>query len=183
MPRPPRLSTRVLLICAAVGVATGLVSALAGYVSTPVLALSPVLYGVVLAAHLLPGAVAQALLRQRWVALVAHLMAALIGAAVSPHWIMNYLLALVVMGGVQELVAALFRYRSWGWPMFLTSGAAVGVVLGLSAGLAIGLKHFGALGTIATVGVTVVAAIGWTFVGTAASAAVRRAGVGRLDRP
>ncbi|MGO1881177.1 MAG: ECF transporter S component, partial [Microbacterium gubbeenense] len=59
MPKNRVLSTRVLLICAAVGVATGLVSAGAGYLSIPVSAAAPVLYGLVLGSHVLPGIVAQ----------------------------------------------------------------------------------------------------------------------------
>jgi len=70
---PRTLSTRVLLICAAIGVASGLLAAVAGYVSPFVFATLPVLYGLVLASHVVPGVIAQALLRLPWVALLTHL--------------------------------------------------------------------------------------------------------------
>ena len=105
---PPRtLSTRVLLICAAIGVATGLLAAVAGYVSPIVFTAAPFLYGLVLASHVIPGVIAQALLRLPWVALLTHLFAAVIASAFAPQWIGRYLGTALLIGGLQEGVAAL----------------------------------------------------------------------------
>ena len=50
-----RLSTSVLLTCAAIGVAAGVLQAGAGALSGPVSAAVPILYGLVLGVHVLPG--------------------------------------------------------------------------------------------------------------------------------
>ena len=106
-----RLSTRVLLICAAIGVATGLLSAVAGYVSAPIWATLPIVYGLVLGSHVLPGIIAQELLRRPWVALITHLVAALVASAFSPQWIGRYLGTALLIGLLQEAIAALARYN------------------------------------------------------------------------
>lgn len=179
MSRSSSLSTRVLLICAAIAVATGLLSAFAGWLSAPVVAGAPVAYGLVLTMHLLPGVVAQEVLRKPWVALITHALAALIAAATMPVFILNYVAAVVLMGGVQEGWAAIGRYRRWSMSWFLAGGAVLGLVLGFSAGLAIGLKHLPFWGTVLTIALTVIGAVGWTLVSVAIGRALRRAGVAR----
>lgn len=179
MAKERRLSTRVLLVCAAIAVATGLISALAGLLSGATILLAPALYGLVLTAHLLPGIVAQDVLRQPWVGLLTHLLAALVASATQPAFIASYLLAVVIMGGVQEGWAAIGRYRRWDLPWFLIGGAILGVVLGVSAGLPIGLKHFAGWGVVLAIVLTVAGAVAWTLVGLGIGRALRRAGVVR----
>lgn len=176
------MSTRVLLTCAAIAVVTGIISAIAGAVSAPVIAVAPVLYGLVLAAHLLPGIVAQALLQQKWVALLTHVLAALVAAAAQPVFIGAYALAIVLFGGVQEGWAAIGKYRRWSLTWFLIGGAISGVLIGGTAGVAIGLKHFDLPGQIATVAIMIAGAIAWTAIGVGIGTALRRAGVARTQR-
>ena len=109
------LSTRVLLTCAAIGVATGLLTAAAGWISVPVWAVYPlaVVYGLVLGVHVVPGIIAQELLRLPWVALISHVIAALVATAFSPQWIARYLGMALLIGALQEGIAALTRYRVW----------------------------------------------------------------------
>ena len=102
-----RLSTSVLLTCAAIGVAAGVLQAGAGALSGPVSAALPILYGLVLGVHVLPGVIAQDLLRAPWVALITHLIAALVASAVVPLWIGRYIGTALLIGGLQEGVAAL----------------------------------------------------------------------------
>ena len=102
-----RLSTSVLLTCAAIGVATGVLSAGAGAISGPVSAAVPILYGLVLGVHVLPGVIAQELLRRPWVALITHLIAALVASAVVPLWIGRYIGTALLIGAIQEGIAAL----------------------------------------------------------------------------
>ena len=47
MASSPVLTTRVLLVCAAIGVATGLLGGIAGWITLPVLAGPAFLYGLV----------------------------------------------------------------------------------------------------------------------------------------
>ena len=124
-----RLSTSVLLTCAAIGVATGALSAGAGAISGPVSATVPIVYGLVLGVHVLPGVIAQELLRRPWVALITHLVAALVASAVVPLWIGRYIGTALLIGALQEGIAALGRYRRWeAWRFFL-SAVIIGVLI------------------------------------------------------
>ena len=173
------LSTRVLLTCAAIGVATGLLSAGAGYLSVPISAAIPVLYGALLGSHVLPGVIAQALLRLPWVALITHVLAALVSSALAPHWATRFLGAAILIGGIQEGVAALTRYRAWEWWRFLVSAVVVGVVLAVSIGIAADAGRFATWALVIYFGLFLVAPVVWTFIGLAIAAALRRAGVAR----
>ena len=114
MTRTSTLSTRVLLVCAAIGVATGILGGIAGWLTIPVLLGPFFLYGLVLGSHVLPGIIAQEVLRQPFVALVTHVVAALIASAFNPAWTLRFLGTALLFGAIQEGVAALTRYRSWG---------------------------------------------------------------------
>lgn len=169
----------MLLICAAIGVATGLISSIAGYLSVPTIAFAPVVYGLVLTMHSLPGIVAQEVLRAPWVALLTHVFAALVATAVSWQWVMSYVLAVVLMGGVQEGMAALGRYRRWGTGRFVLTGVVLGLVLGFTAALAISLKYLTPLNGVIAVVLTVVGGAAWALIGLGIGRALRRAGLGR----
>lgn len=178
----PALSTRVLLICAAIAVGTGIVSAAAGYLTPVLLTAAPIFYGLLLLAHILPGIVAQEMLRAPWVAVITHVFAALIAAAISPQWILSYVGAIAIMGGVQEGWAALGRYRRWSNAWLLTGGAILGLILGLTAGLGIGISKFGVPLAFASVGVYALGGVLWTFVGILIGRAMRNAGLARTAR-
>lgn len=183
MPKPSSvLSTRVLLTCAAIGVATGLLSAGAGYLSIPVSAAIPVLYGVLLGSHVLPGVIAQALLRLPWVALLTHVLAALVSSALAPHWATRFIGAAILIGGIQEGIAALTRYRHWEWWRFLVSALIVGLVLGVSIGIAADVSKFTLWAMVIYFGLFLIAPVAWTFVGLAIAEALRKAGVAQIRR-
>ena len=129
MARTPLLSTRVLLVCAAIGVATGIVGGIAGSLSLVVLATAPFLYGMLLGAHVLPGIIAQEVLRLPLVALITHVLAALVASAFAPMWIGRFLGTALLFGAIQEAVAAATRYRAWGpWRFFISAGI-IGVII------------------------------------------------------
>jgi energy-coupling factor transport system substrate-specific component len=174
------LSTRVLLTCAAIGVATGLLSAGAGYLSVPVSLAIPVLYGLILGAQVLPGVIAQELLRMPWVALLTHLMAALVSTALAPQWMARFLGTAILIGGIQEGVAALTRYRRWEPWRFVVSALIIGVVLAATIGLAADVGRFAVWAQIVYLGLFLVSPVAWTLAGLALGAALRRAGVGRI---
>ena len=110
----PVLTTRVLLVCAAIGVATGILGGIAGLITPGVLVLTPYLYGLVLGSHVLPGIIAQEVLRRPLVAFVTHVIAALISSAFNPAWALRFIGTALLFGAIQEGIAALTRYRSWG---------------------------------------------------------------------
>ena len=176
------LSTRVLLICAAIGVATGLLAAVAGYVSPLVFATAPILYGLVLGSHVVPGVIAQALLRLPWVALLAHLFAALIASAFAPQWIGRYLGTALLIGGLQEGVAAVTRYRSWQPWRYFISAVIVGGALAVVMGFALNAATLPLWATITLYVVLVLAPVLWTWIALRIGSALRTAGVARPVR-
>ncbi|HCS62016.1 MAG TPA: acyl esterase [Microbacterium sp.] len=175
------LSTRVLLICAAVGVATGLVSAGAGYLSIIVSATAPVLYGLVLGSHVLPGIVAQSLLRVPGVALITHMLAALVSTAFAPAWVLRYIGTALLIGVIQEGITALGRYRYWGLGRFMISAVIVGVILAVPIGFAANIDKFEPWAFVLYLVMFIVGPVAWTFIGVRIGSSLRKAGV--VTRP
>ncbi|MDZ8200509.1 ECF transporter S component [Microbacterium sp. SSW1-59] len=177
-----RLSTSVLLTCAAIGVATGVVSAGAGAVSGVVSAAVPVLYGLVLGVHVLPGVIAQVLLRMPWVALISHLLAALVASAFVAPWIGRYLGTAILIGGLQELIAAIGRYRRWERWRYFVSAVIVGIVLAVPIALVADLARFEPWAQVIYIAMFIVGPVAWTAAAVAIGEALRRTGVGRTAR-
>ena len=174
-----RLSTRVLLVCAAIGVATGLLGGIAGWITIPVLAGIPVIYGVILGVHVLPGIIAQETLRLPWVALITHLLAALVSSAIAPVYAMQFIGTAILFGGIQELVAAIVRYRTWAAWRFFISAIVIGLIVAMAVFFA---AHLGAMplwAQITYLTISVLGPVGWTAVGLAVGAGLRQAGVAR----
>ncbi len=174
-----RLSTRVLLVCAAIGVATGLLGGIEGWLAVPVITGLPILYGFLLGIHVLPGIVAQEALRLPGVALVTHLVAALASSAIAPPYTFRFLGTALLFGALQEGVAAVVRYRSWAPWRFFVSGVVIGVVVALAVFF---IADLGALALWAQITYLVLAVLGpvaWTAAGLGIGAGLRRAGVAR----
>ncbi len=180
MARTSVLSTRVLLICAAIGVATGILAGIAGWV-TPALLASPLLflYGLVLGSHVLPGIIAQEVLRLPLVALITHVFAALIASAFNPAWALRFIGTALLFGLIQEGVAALTRYRAWGAWRFFISAAIIGVVVAVVVFFAAHLSVMALWAQILYLAISVLGPIAWTAVGLGIGSALRRAGVAR----
>src|SRR5688572_1378199 len=177
-----RLSTSVLLTCAAIGVAAGVLQAGAGAISGPVSAAVPILYGLVLGVHVLPGVIAQDLLRAPWVALITHLVAALVASAVVPLRIGRYVGTARLSGAVQEGIAALGRYRRWEPWRFFLSAVIVGAVIAVAIWFAADVTRFPLWGQIVYIVLFLLGPVMWAAVGLAISRALRRAGVPRGGR-
>jgi energy-coupling factor transport system substrate-specific component len=182
VPATSRLSTGVLLTCAAIGVATGALQAGAGAISGFVSAGAPILYGLVLGVHVVPGVIAQSLLRRPWVALITHLVAALVASAVVPLWIGRYVGTALLVGLLQEGIAALSRYRRWEPWRFFLSAVIVGVVIAAAIWITADVSRFPLWGQIVYVTLFVVGPVLWTAVGLWVGAALRRAGVARTTK-
>ncbi|WP_404430449.1 ECF transporter S component [Microbacterium lacus] len=174
-----RLSTSILLTCAAIGVATGVLQAGAGALSAPVSAAAPILYGLVLGVHVLPGVVAQELLRRPWVALITHLVAALVASAVVPLWVGRYIGTALLIGLLQEGIAAIGRYKKWEPWRFFAGAVVVGAVIAVTIWVAADLAKFALWGQIVYVALFLLGPVLWTAVGLAIGRALRRAGVAR----
>lgn len=179
MTRTSTLSTRVLLVCAAIGVATGVLGGIAGLLTIPVLAGPFFLYGLVLGSHVLPGIIAQEVLRRPLVALVTHVIAALISSAFNPAWSLRFIGTALLFGAIQEGIAALTRYRAWGAWRFFVSAGVIGVVVAVVVFFAAHLAVLPPWAQITYLVISVLGPIAWTAVGLAVGAALSRAGVAR----
>lgn len=179
MTRSAVLSTRVLLTTAAIGVATGLLAGVAGWLTPVVLAAAPVLYGLVLGSHVIPGIIAQEVVRLPWVALMTHVFAALVASAMAPQWAGRFLGTAILFGGIQELVAALTRYRVWDAWRFFISAVIIGVLVAVVVAFAAHLSVLPAWAQIIYLIVSVLGPVAWTALGLGIGAALRRAGVAR----
>jgi energy-coupling factor transport system substrate-specific component len=174
-----RISTSVLLTCAAIGVAAGVLQAAGGALSGPITVAAPILYGLVLGVHVLPGVIAQELLRAPWVALLTHLIAALVASAVVPLWIGRYVGTALLIGGLQELIAAVSRYRRWEAWRFFVSAVIVGVMLAAVIWFTADVAKFEPWAQVVYIGLFVLGPVLWTAAGLAIGRALRRAGVPR----
>lgn len=179
MATTPVLSTRVLLVCAAIGVATGILGGIAGLLTPVVIVAVPWAYGLLLGSHVLPGIIAQEVLRKPLVALVTHVIAALVASAFNPAWALRFIGTALLFGAIQEGVAALTRYRAWGAWRFFVSGGVIGVLVAVVVFFA---AHLGTLPLWAQVLYLVISVLGplaWTAIGLAVGSALSRAGVAR----
>ena len=173
----PSLSTRTLLVCAAIGVATGILGGVAGLLTPLVLATAPFLYGVLLGVHVRPGIIAQQVLRLPLVAITAHLLAAFVSSAFNPAWAPRFIGTALLFGAIQEGVAALTRYRSWGAWRFLLSGVIVGVIVAAVVFVAVDLGTLPVWAQLAYLALSVLAPVAWTMLGLSLGSGLRRAGV------
>ncbi|MEV8135457.1 ECF transporter S component [Microbacterium aurantiacum] len=179
MARTSVLSTRVLLTSAAIGVATGLLGGIAGWVTPVVLLAVPILYGIVLGSHVLPGIIAQEVIRLPWVALLSHVFAALVASAMAPQWALRFIGTALLFGGIQELVAALTRYRVWDAWRFFISAIIIGILVAVVVAFAADLASLPTWAQGVYLVVSVLGPVAWTALGLGIGVALRRAGVAR----
>ena len=175
------LSTRVLLICAAIGVATGIVGGIAGLITPVVLTFIPIVYGLVLGAHVIPGIIAQEVLRLPLVALLTHVIAALVASAFVFAFAPRFLGTALLFGGIQEGVAALTRYKAWGAWRFFISATIIGVLVAVVVAFAADLAKLPPWAQVTYLVISVLGPIVWTAIALGIGAALRRAGVARVD--
>lgn len=164
-------------MCAAIGVATGIIGGIAGLVTPAVLVIMPFVYGLVLGAHVLPGIIAQEVLRLPMVALLTHVLAALVSTAFNPAWAMRFIGTALLFGAIQEAVAALTRYRAWGAWRFFISAIIIGALVAVVVFFVVDLGTFAPWAQIAYVTVSVLGPVAWTAAGLGVGQALRRAGV------
>ena len=121
------VSTRLLLTCAAIGVAGGLVFALNAWIGGTVAALAPLFYGFTIGVYFVPGVVAQYVIRRGGVAVLTAGIAGLVTAPLQPLGFWATLIAIAI-GAFQELPFLVTRYRRWSTWLFIVGGVIAGVV-------------------------------------------------------
>ncbi|MCW4458888.1 ECF transporter S component [Microbacterium sp. MPKO10] len=172
-------STRLLMTCAAIGVGSGIVFTVAGFVNGIVAAAAPIVYGLSIGVYFLPGVIAQSLLRRPGVALITSLIAGLVGSAVNPAFIMRYLATGLAIGLLQELPFAVSKYRYWRAWVFYVSAAVMGVVFGGGVFIAVGMEHFVGWANLVYFGLFAVSPVLFTWLGRVIAAGLNKTGVAR----
>ncbi|MDO9395344.1 MAG: ECF transporter S component [Herbiconiux sp.] len=172
------VSTRLLLSCAAIGVAGGLLFIVNAYLGGTVNAVLPVLYGVTLGVYFVPGAMAQALFRRGGVALLVAVLAGLVSAAFQPLGFGAALIA-VGIGLVQELPFAVLRYRRWPVWLFVVGAAVSGVVLAVGMYRLVGARDLDAAGTAVLLAGSFASPVLFTLLALALARALAATGVTR----
>ncbi|WP_350348809.1 ECF transporter S component [Agromyces sp. G08B096] len=118
-----KLPTRILLTCAAIGTAGGLLLVPLNWISASIAAAMPLLYAVLSGVWTVPFVVAFALIRRPGTALLTGLIAGIVNAGLTPQGPSAILTSLMV-GAMIEIPIALGGYRSWrAWIWYV--GAAV----------------------------------------------------------
>jgi len=173
------LSTRVLLTCAAIGVAAGLVSAGLAYASFLISATVPLLYGAMIGVYFLPGVIAQSLLRMPLVALITNMLSALVGLAFAPHLAAAFLGTALLIGLLQELVFVIFRYRRWDTWLYYIPPIVGGLAFGLLVWTTFDAERFALVTQIIYISLFFLSPLGFTLIGRGVAAALARAGVSR----
>ncbi|MCD1569786.1 ECF transporter S component [Agromyces mediolanus] len=172
-------STRILLSCAAIGVAGGVVAGGSGYLALVLAAIGPMFYGVTIGVHFLPSIVAFALLRRPGTALLAGLIAGLVGAAFAPQWLPRLIGTALLVGVLVELPFLLTRYRRWEPWLYYASGLTSGIVIAVVVYLALGGEHFPAWMWAIALPLYAGSPVLFTWIGRVIALQLERAGVAR----
>ena len=143
------------------------------------LATAPFAYGLLLGAHVLPGIIAQEVLRLPLVAILTHVIAALVSSAFNPAWAMRFIGTALLFGAIQEGVAALTRYRAWGPWRFFISALIIGILVAVVVFFAAHMSVLPLWAQIAYLALSVLGPVAWTAVGLGIGSSLRRAGVAR----
>lgn len=177
------VSTRLLLSCAALGVAGGILFIVNAYIGGSVLAVAPVLYGLTLGVYFMPGAIAQFLFRRGGVAVLVAALSGLVAAAFQPLGLWAALIA-VAIGLVQEIPFAIARYRVWPVWLFLLGAVISGVILAAGMYRLVGTHSLDTVGAIILLAGSVASPVIFTIVALALGRALAATGVARgIARP
>jgi energy-coupling factor transport system substrate-specific component len=172
-----RTTTRVLLICAAIGVGGGLVAGASGYLAAAFAAFGPLFYGVTVGAHFLPSIVALAFLKRPGTAVLAGVIAGLVGAVFAPWWIGRFVGTGLLVGALIELPFLITAYRRWQPWMFYIAAVFSGVVLAVGVFFALGAEHYTVWAWAIALPLWVLSPVLFTWIGRLIAARLSRAGV------
>lgn len=181
-PRPtggrPRFPTAILLTCAALGVAGGLLLAPANWVSTILFPGLPFVSVALAGLWLLPSVIALRLLRRPLVGLLVGLLAGLVIVPFSGYGFGSVATNLW-WAAFTELPFLFVIWRYWGTWMHYVGAVVVGVVYPLLAWASFDLGSMSAGVRIAFFAITLASCVGATALGILIADRLKRAGVGR----
>lgn len=172
-------TTRILLICAAIGVAFGAIGIGNSVLMAALFLSAPPFYPVLSGVYILPGIVAVTLLRRPGVAILAQVLAGLVALGATSA-LMAPGLAFLLYGAVLEIAFLVTRYRSWTpWPVFIAA-ALVGILNAVSSFTLLDMSSQPVAVRILAPITIIVATLLWAALGRGLGLALRRTGVGRL---
>lgn len=172
-----RTSTRVLLSCAAIGVGGGLVAGASGYLAAAFAAFGPLLYGITAGTHFLPSVVALALLKRPGTAVLAGVIAGLVGAAFAPWWIGRFVGTGLLVGVLLELPFLLTRYRRWDPWLYYVAAVFSGLVLAIAVFIGLGAEHYAPWAWAVALPLWIASPVFFTWIGRLIAARLAKAGV------
>lgn len=173
-----QLSTRLLLTCAAIGVAGGFVALPTVWATPAIFATVPWLYGILVGAYIFPGVIAQALIRRPGMALVTATLAGIVAAPFFPGGF-GYIPFFIVIGVLQEVPFAVSRFRYWKPWVFYTTALVVGLAIAVGEFVIVAGEHAPLWIQIVKPGLFIVSLVLFTFLGRSVAAGLARAGLGR----
>lgn len=172
------VSTRLLLSCAAIGVAGGILFAVNAWIGGTVNAVAPILYGLTVGVYFVPGAVAQYLFHRGGVAIIATVVAGLVAAPFQPIGLWAALIS-VGIGLFQELPFLVTRYRRWNTWLFYAGAVFAGIVMAIGMYRVVAKGALDVAGSITLMGSYFIAPIVFTALAVLLGAALWRTGVAR----
>lgn len=176
------VSTRLLMSCAAIGVAGGVIFTINAWMGGVLANLLPLAYGLTIGLYFIPGALAQALIRRPGVGLLTSAFAGLVSSPFQPLFFGAFLISLGI-GIAQEVPFAIARYRVWKPWLFAVGALATGLVTWGAGFQVLGSGEFGVAGTIVVIAAFGLSPLLGTMLAVWLAGALERAGVGRGLRP
>lgn len=173
-----RISTRLLIACAAIGVAGGVLFTAHAWAGGLTVNTIPFLYGITMGVYFLPGALAQALFHRGGVALLTAALSGLVASPFQPIGFMAFLIGLLI-GLVQELPFLLARYRLWRPWLFVVSGVFSGLITTGAAFGILGGQHYTLVGMILVIAAFFISPLLFTGIALWLARALDKAGVAR----
>lgn len=172
------VSTRLLMSCAAIGVAGGIIFTVNAWMGGALANLVPLVYGLTIGLYFIPGALAQALIQRPGVGLLTSAFAGLVSSPFQPIFFGAFLIALGI-GVMQEIPFLIGRYRTWRPWVFLVGALGAGVITSGAGFQILAANDFGLAGNLVMFLCFGVSPFLWTLVSLWLASALARAGVGR----
>ena len=125
----------------------------------------------------LPSVVALALLKRPGTAVLAGVIAGLVGAAFAPWWIGRFVGTGLLVGALIELPFLITRYTRWDAWMFYASAAFAGLVLAIAVFIGLGAEHYAWWAWAIALPLWVASPVLFTWVGRVIATRLAKAGV------
>lgn len=144
------ISTRLLMTCAAIGVAGGVLFTVHAWFGFLLANALPLVYGLTIGMYFVPGALVQALFRRPGVGFLTSALSGLVASPFQPIFFGAFLISLAI-GVLQELPFLVGRYRYWKKWVFLVGSLLSGAIMTGAAAQVLGSKDYGLWGNIVIV--------------------------------